>query len=123
MTSFQKFLRGFVFAFQGLIYGLRTERNLKVHSLAAVLIIFTGFSFHLSSFEWLVLILCIGLVFSAELINSSLEHIADMLKLKFKLDYDDTTDMRNLAASAVLVLAIASFIVALIIFLPKIFVF
>jgi diacylglycerol kinase len=123
MTSFQKFLRGFVFAFRGLIYGLRTERNLKVHSLATIVAVIAGFYFHLSYFEWLIIILCIGMVFSAELINSAIEDIADMLKLKFKLSYDDTTNMRNLAAGAVLVPAIASFIIALIIFLPKIFIF
>ncbi|MFA4827028.1 MAG: diacylglycerol kinase family protein [Candidatus Shapirobacteria bacterium] len=119
MISLKKFLRSFVFAFRGLIYGLRTERNLKVHCLATIVVVLAGFYFHLSSFEWLIIILCIGLVFSAELINSSIENIADMLKLKFKLGYDDTTNMRNLAAAAVLVLAVVSFIVALVIFLPK----
>jgi len=119
MLSFQKFLRSFVFAFRGLIYGLRTERNLKVHGLATIVVVLAGFYFHLSSFEWLIIILCIGLIFSAELINSSIENIANVLKLKFKLGYDDTTNMRNLAAAAVLVLAIASFIVGLIIFVPK----
>jgi len=119
MISLKKFLRSFVFAFQGLIYGLRTERNLKVHFLAAILILLAGFYLHISSPEWLAIILCLGLVFSAELFNSAIEDIADMLKLKFKLGYDDTTNMRNLAAAAVLVPAITSLIIGLVIFVPK----
>jgi diacylglycerol kinase len=119
MTSFKKFLRGFVFAIRGLIYGLRTERNLQVHLLAAILVLLAGFCLHISSPEWLAIVFCLGLVFSAELFNSAIEDIADMLKLKFNLGYDDTTNMRNLAAAAVLVPAITSLIIGLVIFVPK----
>lgn len=70
----------------------------------------------LSSMEWIVICLCIGLVLSAEAVNSAIEALADRVSPAYDEAIKRTKD---LAAGAVLLLAIASAVVGLIIFLPK----
>ena len=72
--------------------------------------------FGLSSMEWIVICLCIGLVLSAEAVNSAIEALADRVSPAYDEAIKRTKD---LAAGAVLLLAIASAVVGLIIFLPK----
>ena len=65
---------------------------------------------------WIVICLCIGLVLSAEAVNSAIEALADRVSPAYDEAIKRTKD---LAAGAVLLLAIASAVVGLIIFLPK----
>lgn len=110
-------LRSFKFAFFGIEEALKKERNLKIHFSAAFLAIFFGFVFGISRLEWLLIILLIAMVISAELFNSVVEGLCDLLKKKLKLTYEETTFIRNASAGAVLVLAIAAFLIGFLIFL------
>ncbi|MGE5380183.1 MAG: diacylglycerol kinase family protein, partial [Methylocystaceae bacterium] len=47
----------FYYAGRGLIYALVSQRNMKIHSLAAIIVIAAGFFFQVSSLEWVMLIL------------------------------------------------------------------
>lgn len=116
-TQKSSFLDSFKFAFSGIKQALKKERNLKLHFLAAFLAVFFGFVFGLSKLEWLVIILLIGVVISAELFNSAIESLGDLLKEKLKLSYQETTFIRNASASAVLVMAIVALLIGLIVFL------
>ncbi len=71
---------------------------------------------HISRIEWLMIILCFGFVFSAELINTSIERLSDKVCLEQDLFIKQTKD---LAASAVLFAALCSAVIACIIFIPK----
>ena len=119
MTTLKKFLHSFVYALDGIAYALTTQRNMKVHTLALTLVLIFGLSFKLSPIEWLCVTLASGLVISAELFNTTIENICDLLKDKLKLNFTDTTHARDLAAGAVLVAAIVASIVGLAIFVPK----
>lgn len=109
------------FAFRGIFKAIKKERNMKIHLGMGSLVILLGFVLKISCFEWLVLILIIGLIISAEIFNSALEAGCDLLRFKLKLSYYETYWIRNFAAGAVMVLAVASVIIGAIIFLPKIF--
>ncbi|MFZ5365705.1 MAG: diacylglycerol kinase family protein [Patescibacteria group bacterium] len=111
-------ISSFGFAFSGIWQAVKRERNLKIHLLAAILVILAGIYFKISRLEWLVLVLTISLVLTAEIFNSAIEEICNLLKEKLSLDYGKTTLIRNLSAGAVLILAIGSVILGLIIFLP-----
>lgn len=116
--SLKKRLRSFVYAFNGIRLLIRHEPNARIHCLAAVCVVLLGGIFRLSSSEWICIILTIGLVFAAEAINSSIEALAD----KVSPEYDEAIRRtKDLAAGAVLILAIAAAIVGLIIFIPKLF--
>ena len=76
-----------------------------------------GFFFRISPMEWIAVVIVIGMVFSAEIINSSLERTADFVKAERD---DRKRDIKDLGAAAVLGCAIAALITGLIIFVPKI---
>ena len=119
MTTIKKFLHSFVYALNGISYALSTQRNMKVHAVALTLLSIFGCYFHLSRNEWLLSLLAAALVIAAELFNTAVENICDLLKDKLKLDFTDTTHARDLSAGAVLIAALSAFIIGLSIFIPK----
>ena len=116
-----KILDSFVFAFKGIGKTIKRERNVKIHLTATSLAITLGFILKISRLEWLAIIIVISMVIAAEIMNSAIEAVCDLLRFKLKLDYYETYWMRNFAAGSVMVLAIGAAIIGLIIFLPKIF--
>lgn len=111
--------KSFKYAFEGLAASFRTERNLIIHFSVMVLIIVCGFLFKISIPEWIICIILFGLVIGAELMNTALEITIDIcspeIQPKAKLAKDT-------AASAVLVLAFASCIIGLLIFVPRVYI-
>ena len=106
----------FKYAFEGIFYGFRTARNLIVDIVVAFLVVLFGFLLDISINEWLVVILCFGLVMSLELVNSAIEEVVDMTMPDVNVRAKRSKD---LAAGAVLMSAFMSMIIGIIIFLPK----
>jgi diacylglycerol kinase len=79
--------------------------------------IIAGFFFNLDQTEWILILICFAIVLSFEIINSAIEKLCDLVCPDFNLTIKKVKDM---AASAVLLSAIISFIIGCIIFLPKI---
>ena len=115
--SIKKRIKSFAYAFAGLKVLFREEHNSWIHATAAVLAIAMGFIFRISPMEWIAVVIVIGMVFSAEIINSSLERTADFVKAERD---DRKRDIKDLGAAAVLVCAMSALIIGLIIFVPKI---
>jgi diacylglycerol kinase len=117
----KKFLMGFVYAFRGMVGGFE-GCNMKVHGVATIIVIMAGWYYRLSTNEWIVVLMLIAMVWSAELINSSVEKLSNVVRDSNKLSYEATTEARDMAAGSVLAVAIVAAIIGLIIFLPKIFI-
>ena len=115
--SVRKRIKSFSYAFAGLKVLFREEHNALIHAVAAVLAVAMGFLFRISPMEWIAVVIVIGMVFAAEIINSSIERTADFVKAERD---DRKRDIKDLGAAAVLVCAIAAAVVGIIIFLPKI---
>lgn len=115
--SIKKRIKSFSYAFAGLKVLFREEHNSWIHAVAAVLAVAMGFLFRISPMEWIAVVIVIGMVFAAEIINSSIERTADFVKAERD---DRKRDIKDLGAAAVLVCAIASAVVGIIIFIPKI---
>lgn len=115
--SFRKMLRSFRYAFAGIGRLLGYEHNARIHSAAAIAVVVCGFLSGLSAIEWAVVLLCIGAVFAAEAFNTALEILADRVNPEFDEAVGRCKDM---AAAAVLFVAIASAAAGLVIFVPKI---
>lgn len=115
----KKFFRGFVYAGRGIPDALQ-ERNMKVHLVVAMLVVALGVIFNISRVEWMILFLCIAGVMSLEMVNTALEEIANLVRDTDHLAYGATRRMRDMAAGAVLIMAISSAIIGGLIFLPKI---
>ena len=112
-----KSIKGFRYAFDGLKTLWREEHNFHIHILAAVIVIFLGIIFQISKFEWIAAILAIGVVFIAEIINTSIENLADFVHPEKHLHIKK---IKDLAAAAVLISAFSALIIGMLIFLPKI---
>ena len=108
--------RSFGHAFEGFIYLFKEEPNARIHLLASVIVIFLGFYFEVSNYEWIIFILCISLVFSFEIINTSIENLSDEVTLEKR---PLIKKVKDLAAAAVLMVSMSSAVIAIIIFLPK----
>lgn len=115
--SITKRLLSFKFASEGIVHLIKTQHNAWIHLVALVTATILGFYYTISSMEWCILIICFGLVLSAEAFNSAIETLAD--KVEPNLDPKIKTT-KDLAAGAVLLTAIASLIIGGIIFIPKI---
>lgn len=114
-----KFFRAFLYAGRGLLVAVK-ERNVRVHLTAMFLVVLAGLLFRINEAEWLVIILLCSAVISAEVVNTALENVCNLLRDDLGLPYKATRDARDLAAGAVLVLAIAAVIIAAIIFGPRV---
>lgn len=115
--SIKKRIKSLSYAFAGLKVLFREEHNSWIHAVAAVLAVAMGFLFRISPMEWIAVVIVIGMVFAAEIINSSIERTADFVKAERD---DRKRDIKDLGAAAVLVCAIAAAVVGIIIFIPKI---
>ena len=93
-------------------------RNFRIQAAVGALAIMLGLAFHVSGFEWLAIIFCIGAVLGCECVNTAME---DMVDLSVKTFKPQAKRAKDVAAGAVLVLSIASFAIGLIIFVPKLF--
>ncbi len=114
---FMRVTESFVNAFHGLRDCILHEKNFKIQSVITILVVIAGFFFKLNQTEWTLILLCIAMVLSFEIINSAIEKLCDLVCPDFNLTIKKVKDM---AASAVLLSAIISFIIGCIIFLPKI---
>ncbi|WP_410219855.1 diacylglycerol kinase family protein [Pedobacter sp.] len=113
-----KFLKGFIYAGKGIAYTLGTQLNFRLQLIATLIVVLLGLFFKLSVLEWVAVLICIGIVLALELINTSIE----LLVNKISPEYDPIAGkIKDVAAGAVLVASISSFIVALLIFVPKFF--
>ncbi|WP_300793483.1 diacylglycerol kinase family protein [uncultured Bacteroides sp.] len=115
--TLRKRLKSFKFAFNGIKLLITREHNAWIHCFAAVCVIIAGVAFGISTTEWIAVTFAIGTVLAAEAVNSSIEAIADLVSPGYNEAIKRTKD---LAAGAVLILAIAAAIVGLIIFVPKV---
>ncbi|MDO4891075.1 MAG: diacylglycerol kinase family protein [Coriobacteriaceae bacterium] len=77
------FKRSFLFAVQGFRTALRTERNIKVMLGGAAFAIVTGLILRLDLVSWAVILLCCGVVISAELLNTAIETVVDLVSPEY----------------------------------------
>jgi diacylglycerol kinase (ATP) len=109
-------LGSFRFAFRGLQSLLKNEHNSRIHLLAAIVAFIVGILVHLNQYEWSLLIIVTGLVFFAELFNSSIESLAD----RVDPDWNELVGKaKDYSAAGVLISAFIALAVAGMIFIPK----
>jgi len=115
--SIKSRLESFKFAFRGFILLIKNEHNARIHLFAAVVAITAGILLNINDLDWVLIIIVIGLVFLTELINSSLETLADFIKPESD---EAIRNAKDYAAAAVLISAIISLITGAFIFIPRI---
>ena len=117
-SFFVKRIKSVGYAFKGAVLLLKTEASVKVQFAIALIITAAGFFFNISSTEWIIQLLAIGLVMSMEGINTAVEEIANFIHPEHhkKIGF-----IKDIAAGAVFFASFFAIIIGLIIYLPKIF--
>lgn len=115
--SIAKRLKSFTYAFNGLKVLFAEEHNSRIHLFATVCVIIAGALLKLSVLEWAAVAFAVGLVFSGEIFNSAIEDLSDVVCPERD---DRIKKVKDLAAAAVLVNAIAAAVIGLLVFVPKI---
>jgi diacylglycerol kinase len=113
--SLRRRAKSFHFAFSGLYQFFSTQHNALIHAIASAAAIILSLLVHLPLSKFLFILIAICLVWTAELFNTAIEQLCDMVcpqqhpQIKF---------IKDLSAAAVLVMAIMAFVTACIIFIP-----
>jgi diacylglycerol kinase len=112
-------LKSFKYAFNGFRHLILNEHNARIHLLATVIVMAAIFLFHLTKMEATAVIIVVGMVWMAELFNSSIEKSMDFISSDH---HPRIKIIKDLAAAAVLVAAITALITGVIVFGPRIIV-
>ncbi|MFP3895509.1 MAG: diacylglycerol kinase family protein [Anaerolineales bacterium] len=111
-----KLLCSFGYAWEGLCYVIRSERNVRIHLCIATAVLFVSAWLQLSTIEWAIIIMAISLVFAGEMINTAVELTIDLV-------VSDSNTLakgaKDVAAATVLVTALAAAIMGFLILGPR----
>lgn len=108
-------IKSFGYALQGILTGIRNERNMKIHCAAIILVTMAGTLFQITAVQWCICLLLFALVAALELVNTAVEAVVDLVTEEKK---PLAKVAKDTAAGAVLIAAAASVIIGCIIFLP-----
>ncbi len=108
-------IASFGYAFAGLGYLLRTQRNARIHTLVGACVIALGFFLPLARWEWLALLLTCAMVVAAEGVNTAVEATVDLATSSY---HPLARVAKDVAAGTVLFCAIMSVVIGCVVFLP-----
>lgn len=111
-------IKSVTYALKGLYVLVSTEHSVMVQLIISTLVCILGFYMRISTVEWMFQILAIGLVLTAESLNTAIEALCDYLQPKYdqKIGF-----IKDIAAGAVTFAALTAFVIGAIIYLPKLF--
>jgi diacylglycerol kinase len=112
-----RFLASFGYAFAGLAYCFRTQRNFRIHTSVAIVVALAGLWLGLSWVEWAVVAILVVVVLSAEMVNTMVEALVDLVTEEY---HPLAKVAKDVAAGVVLLSAIGSVVVGVLIFTPRV---
>lgn len=112
-----RFLSSLNHAFEGVVHAFKTEPNMRIHVVVALLTIVAGVLTHSTRYEMIALSITIAFVMLAELLNTAVEAVVDLVTEKY---HELAKVAKNVAAGAVLIAALNALIVAYLVFFYKI---
>ncbi len=115
MFSISDRVKSFGYALRGLDFMLRTQHNAWIHLAATAAVTLAGIVLRISAEDWRWIVLAIGLVWVAEIVNTAFEHLCDVVQPEFHISVKTAKDV---AAGAVLIAAIAAAVVGVLVLWP-----
>lgn len=113
MSAPKRIAKSFGHAFDGFRTAFKEERNMRIHTLAAVVVIAAGVYVDLGAMEWAIIAICIAGVFTAELFNTAIENMCDLISYEH---HDGIKIAKDVAAAAVLCTCLGALAVGVAIF-------
>lgn len=117
MIHHQSLLKSFHYAWQGIEYSVRNNQNVRILIGMAIVVILASYFFGISGFEMGILAIMVLLVISAEMINTSIEEMTNLIK---KEHSQEAKIAKDVSAGMVLIVSAGSFVVGVIIFIPHV---
>ena len=115
MVNLKRLGQSFKYAKRGLFYTLKSHQNLRVHLFLAGVVIIAGALLKISFGGWVALLIGIFLVLMAEMINTALEEIINLVKE----DHSEKARIaKDVSAGMVLLAAIFAIVIGLLVFIP-----
>jgi diacylglycerol kinase len=108
--------RSFACARAGILHGVRTQRNVRIHAAATGVVMLLAATFRITAAEWTAVLLAIGLVWAAELLNTAIEAVVDLISPE---DHDLARIAKDTSSGAVLAAAAAALLVGIVVFAPR----
>lgn len=108
-------IASFKCAAAGIVYALKTQRNMRIHVFVAVCALLASYLLKLDPSEWGIILLCIGLVMAAECFNTAIEALVDKVSPEM---HPLAKIAKDCAAGAVLICALISVAAGLTVFVP-----
>ncbi len=108
-------LESFKYAIEGIKYTIKTQRNIRIHIIIGGLVIGLSLFLHISRVDFAVILIVISLVIVAELLNTSIETLLDIINKKYN---EDVKHVKDIQAGAVLIFSVFSVVVGIILFWP-----
>lgn len=115
--SIKKRIGSFRFAWEGFKCFIRSEHNAWIHIAATLAVIAFGVYYKISRTEWTAVCIAVALVFSAEMLNTAIEKLCDVVMPQ---QHESIKRIKDISAAAVLLCSVIACIIGLLIFLPKI---
>ena len=109
-------LKSFANAGNGVAYTVRTQRNARIHLAATVVVVALSLGFGITALEWTAILLAIGLVWTAELLNTAIESVVDLVSPD---EHELARISKDVASGGVLIAAIVALAVGMIVFGPR----
>lgn len=103
------------YAIEGILHGARTQRHLRYHFISAAAVLLAGFILGVSRMEFIVLTLAVILVLLAEMLNTALEYVVDLLSPEYT---EKARIVKDIAAGAVLITAFGAAVLGFIVIFP-----
>lgn len=104
-------------AFDGFVHTIKTQPNFRFHLIASICVFLLGIYFSISTLEWLILIFTINMVIVAEMINTSIESMVDLITEERR---ENARVAKDVSAGMVLVSSFLAVIIGSFVFVPKI---
>lgn len=118
MKAIKLFLLSFVYAYKGIRHLIYHGRNLRVQMIVAISTIAGAFYYSFDRVEWMILLLCCGLVLSAEAFNTALELLVDKISPEWN---EKAGTIKDVAAAAVFIFSLFAALIGCFLFLPHLF--
>ena len=117
MFNFKRFFKSFHYAVEGLDHALKNDQNLVVHFIIAFFVILASVILKVTPFEMGILGVTILVVISAEMINSAIEKMVDLITKEHRAEAKIAKDV---SAGMVLLTSMGAVVIGVLIFLPYI---
>ncbi|MFB4211861.1 diacylglycerol kinase [Shouchella sp. JSM 1781072] len=111
----KRLIRSFNFAISGLGYVIKNEQNMQIHLISTIVICGLAWFFSVTAMEWVVLLLVMGGVLTAETLNTAIERTVDLVTEEY---HPFAKRAKDIGAASVFIFCVIAVIIGLIIFVP-----